>query len=73
MPKEDQLTKRRGRVANNVSHSKRRTKTKKELNLLKKRVKIGGKLVTLRITAKTLKTLTKKGVEKTLKKLNIKL
>ena len=31
-------------------------KTKKELNLLKKRVKIGGKLVTLRITAKTLKT-----------------
>ena len=68
MAKRDQLTKRRGRVANNVSHSKRRTKTKKELNLHEKRFKLKGNTVKLRISTKTLKEIRKNGVEVTLKK-----
>ena len=60
MSRQDQITKKKGQVANNVSHSKRRTKTKKELNLQTKRVKVGGKFVKLRVSAKTLRTITKK-------------
>lgn len=73
MPKRDQLTKKRGKVANNVSHSKRRTKTRKELNLQSKKVTINGRKIKLRITAKTLKTISKLGIEKVLKKFNVKL
>ena len=68
MSRRDQLTKRRGRVANNVSHSKRRTKTKKELNLQKKKYTIKGRRVKLRITARTIKEIRKNGLEATLKK-----
>lgn len=73
MSRQDQLTKKKGLVANNVSHSKRRTKTKKELNLQIKRVKIGGKVVKIRVAARTLRTITKKGLSATLKKLKVKL
>ncbi len=69
MPKEDQLTKRRAVVANNVSHSKRRTKTKKEINLQSKRFNINGQLVKLRVTAKTIKTIRKKGIKALMKQL----
>ena len=37
MAKQDQITKRKKRVANNVSHSKRRTKRTQEINLQYKR------------------------------------
>ena len=73
MPKRDQLTKKRGKVANNVSHSKRRTKTRKELNLQSKKVTVNGRKIKLRITTKTLKTISKLGIEKVLKKFNVKL
>lgn len=73
MPKEDQLTKRKKRVGNNVSHSKRRTKTTNEINLQIKRVEINGRKVKLKISAKTLKTITRKGISKVLKKLKMKL
>lgn len=73
MSRQDQITKKKGQVANNVSHSKRRTKTKKELNLQTKRVKVGGKFVKLRVSAKTLRTITKKGLSATLKKFKVKL
>ncbi|MBE33571.1 50S ribosomal protein L28 [bacterium] len=69
MPKEDQLTKRRAVVANNVSHSKRRTKTKKEINLQSKRFTINGQLVKLRVTTKTIKTIRKKGIKALMKQL----
>ena len=59
MSRTDQITKRRGRTANNVSHSKRRTKTRKELNLQTKNILIDGRKVKFRVTAKTLKTITK--------------
>ena len=68
MAKSDQLTKRKGRVGNKVSHSKRRTKTKKELNLQTKRFKIKGRVLKLRLSTKTLKTIEKNGIEKVLKK-----
>ena len=63
MSRQDELSKRRGQVGNNVSHSKRRTKTKKELNLQLKKFVVNGKKVKLRISAKTLKTIRKKGIQ----------
>ena len=68
MSKQDQLSKRRGRVANNVSHSKRRTKTKKNLNLVEKKFDINGKKVKLRISARTLKEIRKNGISATIRK-----
>ena len=68
MAKSDQLTKRKGRVGNKVSHSKRRTKTKKELNLQTKRFKVKGRVLKLRLSTKTIKTIEKNGIEKVLKK-----
>tara|TARA_E500000178_G_C16798112_1_gene651183 strand:- start:92 stop:313 length:222 start_codon:yes stop_codon:yes gene_type:complete len=72
MSRTDQITKRRGRSANNVSHSKRRTKTRKELNLQTKNILIDGRKVKFRVTAKTLKTITKLGIKKVLKKYKLK-
>lgn len=72
MSRTDQITKRRGRTANNVSHSKRRTKTRKELNLQTKNILIDGRKVKFRVTAKTLKTITKLGIKKVLKKYKLK-
>tara|TARA_B100000427_G_scaffold137709_1_gene114524 strand:+ start:2680 stop:2901 length:222 start_codon:yes stop_codon:yes gene_type:complete len=69
MPKEDQLTKRKAVVANNVSHSKRRTKTKKDINLQSKRFNVGRKTIKLRISTKTIKTIRKNGIKALLKKL----
>jgi len=69
MPKEDELTKRRKVVANNVSHSKRRTKTTKEINLQTKRLKVNGVSVKFRISTKTIKTIRKKGLKALLRKL----
>ena len=63
MSKKDQLSKRKPMVGNNVSHSKRRTKRRQELNLQLKKFVINGRKVKLRITTKTLKTIRKKGVE----------
>ncbi len=67
MSRQDELSKRRGQVGNNVSHSKRRTKTKKELNLQLKKFVVNGKKVKLRISAKTLKTIRKKGIQAAIK------
>ena len=71
MPKQDDITEEKGRVANNVSHSKRRTKTRKECNLQTKRFKINGKTVKLRIKARTLRTIAKKGLSAVLKKYKV--
>ena len=54
MSRQDELSKRKGLVGNNVSHSKRRTKTKKELNLQLKKFVINGKKVKLRISESTI-------------------
>ena len=71
MSRKDDLTEREGLVGNNVSHSKRRKKTKKELNLQKKSFNINGRKVRLKISTKTLKTISKNGLPALLKKLKI--
>ena len=57
------LTGKRRLVANKVSHAKNRTKTRKEVNLHRKRIfdPESGETVTLRISAKGLRTLDKLG------------
>lgn len=73
MSKKDQITNKKGKTANNVSHSKRRTKTRKEINLQTKKIEINGRKVKLRISTKTLKTITRKGIENVLKKHKVKI
>lgn len=56
-------------VGNNVSHSKRRTKRVFNVNLLKKKFyhPEEDKWITLKISAKGLRIVTKKGIVKALK------
>jgi large subunit ribosomal protein L28 len=70
MPKQCSITKKKGRTANNVSHSNRKTKRRQELNLQKKRLidPETGKVVRIRISTRTLRTITKKGLKTVLKK-----
>lgn len=70
MPKQCSITKKKGRTANNVSHSNRKTKRRQELNLQKKRLidPQTGKVVRIRISTRTLRTITKKGLKTVLKK-----
>jgi len=56
MPKEDQLTKRRAVVANNVSHSKRRTKTRWSPNIQKATVEINGERKKLYVCTRCIRT-----------------
>ncbi|MGA0241823.1 MAG: 50S ribosomal protein L28 [Candidatus Marinamargulisbacteria bacterium] len=64
MAKQDQITKRRKRVANNVSHSKRRTKRTQELNLQTKRffIEDENRWVKLRVTTRSIRSISKMGV-----------
>lgn len=61
-------------VGNNVSHSQRKTKRVQLPNLLKKRIYIPeeGRTVTLKLSARALRTLNKKGVSAYLKEQGIK-
>lgn len=61
-------------VGNNVSHSMRKTKRVQLPNLHKKRIYIPeeGRTVTLRLSARALRTLNKKGVSAYLKEQGIK-
>ena len=70
MPRQCSITKKKGRTANNVSHSNRKTKRRQELNLQKKRLidPETGKVVRIRISTRTLRTITKKGLKTVLKK-----
>ena len=60
-------------ILNNVSHSQRKTKRVQQPNLIKKRIFIPEKnrTVTLRLTARALRTLNKKGVYQFLKEKGI--
>lgn len=59
-----QLTGKRTTVGNNVSHSVRRTKRKFFVNLFWRNIKdpITGLTLRLRLSAKAIKTLKKKGI-----------
>ena len=64
MAKQDQITKKKKRVANNVSHSKRRTKRTQEINLQTKRFYIEeeDRWIKLRVTTRSIRTISKIGV-----------
>ncbi|MDL2262386.1 50S ribosomal protein L28 [Bacteroidales bacterium OttesenSCG-928-I21] len=64
-----QITGKTAMVGNNVSHSKRRTKRTFDVNLMTKRFydEETGKWITLRVSAKGIKTITKKGLSVALK------
>ena len=74
MARQCSLTKVKGLVGNNVSHSQRKTKRVQQPNLIKKRIFIPeeNRTVTLRLTARALRTLNKKGVHQFLKENEIK-
>lgn len=69
MARRDQLTGKGPRSGNHVSHSNNRAKRRFDVNLQKKRFYIPSedRWVTLRVSAKTLKTINKKGIEAVLK------
>ena len=64
MARKDQLTGKGPMSGNNVSHAHNKTRRRFELNLQKKRFYIPEekRWVTLRVSAKTLKTINKKGI-----------
>lgn len=64
-----QITGKRPQVGNNVSHANNRTKRKFFPNLHKKRFFIPeeNKWITLKVSAKAIKTINKKGVSAVLK------
>lgn len=73
MARQCSLTNVKGLVGNNVSHSQRKTKRIQQPNLIKKRIFIPEKnrTITLRLTARALRTLNKKGVYQFLKEKGI--
>ena len=70
-----QVSGKRRMVGNNVSHSHRKTKRVQRPNLIKKRVFIPeeGRAVTLKLSARALRTINKKGVQQVLKESGIKI
>jgi len=64
MARKDQLTGKGPMSGNNVSHANNKTKRRFNVNLQKKRFYIPeeDRWVTLRVSAKTLKTINKKGI-----------
>jgi large subunit ribosomal protein L28 len=55
------ITGKRPKTGNNVSHSQRHTKRWFKPNVKKKRIMLNGRMVTLRISTRALRTLSKKG------------
>ena len=74
MARQCSLTKVKGLVGNNVSHSQRKTKRVQQPNLIKKRIFIPeeNRTITLRLTARALRTLNKKGIHQFLKENGLK-
>ena len=75
MAKQDQITKKKKRVANNVSHSNRKTKRTQEINLQTKRFYIEeqNRWVKLRVTTRSIRTISKIGLVAFAKKHGVKL
>ena len=69
------LSGKKGLVGNNVSHSQRKTKRVQHPNLIKKRIFIPeeNRTITLKLSARALRTLNKKGIEQVLAEKEIRL
>ncbi len=65
-----QLTGKKPRTGNNVSHANNKTKRRFDINLKKKKFFLAeeNRWITLRVTTSTLRTITKNGLAATLKK-----
>jgi len=70
-----QVSGKRSVVANNVSHSHRKTKRVQRPNLIKKRIYLPeeGRTVTLKLSARALRTISKNGAQQVLKDAGIKI
>jgi len=70
-----QVSGKRRMVGNNVSHSQRKTKRVQRPNLIKKRIYLPeeGRSVTLKLSARSLRTMNKKGVQQVLKEARVKI
>ena len=75
MAKQDQITKKKKRVANNVSHSNRKTKRTQEVNLQTKKffIEEQNRWVKLRVTTRSIRTISKIGLLAFAKKHGVKL
>lgn len=71
MSRECIITGKKPRVGNNVSHSNNKTKRRFDINLQTKKFFIPetGEWITLRLTARAIKTISKKGISQVLKDL----
>lgn len=69
MSRRCQITKKKALKGNNVSHSKRRTRRKQEVNLTTKKFWLPEekRFVRLRVSTSVLRTIAKKGISATLK------
>ncbi len=69
MPRKDQLTGKGPMSGNHVSHANNRVRRRFGVNLQKKRFFLAdeGRWVTLRVSATTIKTINKNGIEAVLK------
>ena len=69
-----QITGKRAMIGNNVSHSKRRTKRKFDVNLFKKKFYLAGedRWVNLTVSAAGIRTINKNGIEVALKNAKVK-
>lgn len=69
MARKCKLTGKKGLVGNSVSHSQRKTKRVQKPNLITKRLYIPeeDRTVTVRLSARALRTLNKKGIQKFLR------
>ncbi len=75
MAKKCVITGKKTRSANNVSHANNKTKRKQKPNIKMKRIFVPslGKYVRLKVSTKAIKTISKVGIDKLLKKKNISL
>lgn len=69
------ITGKKSKTANNVSHSHRKTKRVQRPNLIKKRIFIPeeNRTVTLKLSARALRTLAKKDISEVIKEKGLKL
>ncbi|MBP9721702.1 MAG: 50S ribosomal protein L28 [Gammaproteobacteria bacterium] len=74
MPRRCQVTGKKILSGNNVSHANNKTKRKFKVNLHKKRfwLEAEKRFVTLRVSAKGMRTINKNGIESVLKQIKLK-
>lgn len=70
MSRKCEISGKRTQVGNTISHSHRKTKRKFKVNLIKKKIYIPeeNRYITMRISARMLKSLNKRGIKTLMKK-----